>query len=128
MSLKLYRATGNGEYLTLAGVGIITEILLEAMQIAGADPNDVVLRFKDGSRGAHVDVMFPTPHTSLLEVVHIMDGEIRFMLKMPKSVDAKDEFYKLPLADPNVADKISDAIMIRAKKHRRTRIALSNYK
>ena len=125
MSLKLYRKTGNGSYLTLAGAGVITEILLEAMQIAGADPNDVVLRFTDGSRGAHVDVMFPTPHTALLELVHIVDGEIRFMLKMPHSVDAEDKYFELPLANPDVADKISDAIMVRAKKHRRTRIALS---
>ena len=122
MSLKLYRETGNGEYITLAGAGIIIELIHDAIQTVGADPNDVVLRFTDGNRGSSIDVMFPTPHTYLFKTTHIRNGEIRFELPSPSEMDEK---YNIPLANPDVASEIADAIRKRAKKHRKTRIALN---
>jgi hypothetical protein len=116
--------TGNGEYLTLAGAGIIIDLLHEAIKEVNVDPSEVVLRVKDGALGARVDVMYPTPHTFLFEGVEV-DGE-KLMFYLGKSQwHHNDNLMSLPLADPDIAKALAKAICERAKKHKKTREALN---
>ena len=116
--LNLYRETGHGEYLTLAGAGIMIDLIAQAILKVGADPNDVVLRVRDGRNGAAIDVMFPTPHTYLFDSVHIHEGNICFVLGNGWK---EENAYALPLANPDIVDKLVEAIQRRAKKHRKTK-------
>lgn len=129
MSLKLYRETGAGHYLTLAGAGIILQLTQEAILEAGADPSDVVIKVRDGSIGAVIDIMFPTPHTFLFDGVDIRhkDGAdfLTFVLGGNNSRTTEDKHYSLPLADPNIVQELVKAIHVRAKKHRKTKAALN---
>ena len=128
MSLKLYRETGKGGYLTLAGAGIIIQVIGDAAFEAGADPSDVVLKVRDGSMGAVIDIMFPTPHTFLFDGVHIdnRDGAdfLVFVLGGNNSRTREDQRYALPLANPNIVSELAEVIKVRAKQHRKTRAAL----
>jgi hypothetical protein len=126
MGLKLYQATGNGQFLTLAGVGIMIDFVHKAIEKVGADPNDVVLRLHDGSRGASVDIMFPTPHTFLFDSLHIDKGNLCFTIGGIRT-GMEENNYELPLANPSIVDELVNAILKRAKKHRKTKSAL-NYK
>ena len=121
--LKLTRETGNGEYLTLSGAGIMIDLIAQAIIKVGADPNDVVLRINDGSRGASINVMFPTPHTFLFDMVHISEGNLCFVLGGQWK---EENAYALPLADPDIVDKIVAVIKKRASKHRKTK-SMINY-
>jgi hypothetical protein len=128
MGLKLYRETGKGGYLTLAGAGIMLQVVREAILEAGADPSDVVLKVRDGSMGAVIDIMFPTPHTFLFDGLHIgnKDGAdfLAFVLGGNNSRTTEDKHYAIPLANPNIVQELVKAIQTRAKKHRKTRTAL----
>lgn len=121
--LKLSLETGNGEYHTLAGVGIISDILEQAMTEVGADSSDVVLRFRDGNLGARVDIMYPTPHTMLFEGVKIENGHLTFHLGRAKWL-AREPSHRVPLADPDIAKEIAKIIQEKAKTHKRLRKAL----
>lgn len=122
MALRLSRTTGCGEFLTLAGAGIIIDLISQAINQVRADPNDVVLRIHDGSRGATIDVMFPTPHTFLFDGVHINKGNICF-ISGGRSQENRE--YELPLANPDVVGELVKVIEIRAKTHRKTKAALN---
>lgn len=124
--LKLSLATKSGEFHTLAGVGIMVDLLHQAVEQVGADPSEVVLRFKDGSKGAEIDVMYPTPHTFLFSGVKIEDGHIVFNLGRTVWLSINNEQKKLPLADPNLPKMLGDMIKTRAKGHRKTKSALDS--
>lgn len=122
--LKLSRETGHGWYFTLTGVGITVELLKEAIQKAGANPNDVVLLFNHGTGGNYIDVMYPTPHTCLFSSFKLESELIKFC--MGKSTwDHKDK-REFPLADPNITSLVAGCIKERAKSHKATRQALNS--
>lgn len=125
MSLRLYSATGNGEFLTLAGARILMDIIEEAVLEAGANPSDVIVKIRDGHMGAVVDIMFPTPHTFLFDSVHISEGNMEFVLGNLNSRTTDEQRYSLPLANPNISSELAEIIKLRAKKHRKTRSALN---
>ena len=122
--LKLYRHSAKGEYLTLAGAGIIIDLIHQAIQEVGADPNDVVLRVKDGGQGAAIDVMYPTPHTFLFDMVHIEGENLLFVLGGGWSKE--ENAYSLPLANPGLVKELAEIILKRAKTHKKTRVAINS--
>lgn len=123
MNLLLYQETNKGKYLTLTGAGIIIDLLHRAIKQAGADPSQVVVRIHDGSLGATIDMMYPTPHTYLFERVQIYQGELTFYLGGAAN---NPELVKVPLANPDIVEEIVNIINIRAKNHRKTRSAIKN--
>lgn len=122
--LKLSRETGNGWYFTLPGVGIIVEIINEAIQKAGANPNDVVLKFTHGNNGNFIDIMYPTPHTYLLSSFRLEGELIKFSVGQDRW--SKFDRREFPVADPNIAASIANSIKDRAKSHKATRQALNS--
>ena len=125
MSLKLYRATGNGHFLTLACTRILMDIVEEAILEVGVNPSDVIIKIRDGHMGAVIDIMFPTPHTFLFDGLHIKDEHVRFVLGNNNTRTTEDQRYSIPIANPNVVDEIVKAIKMRAKNHRKTRSAIN---
>lgn len=123
--LQLYQETSKGSYLTLSGAGILIDLIHQAIIKVGANPNSVVIRIKDGSLGAVIDFMFPTPHTFLFDSVYIHEGEVRFYLGGGPAHTANERKMAISLANPKIVEELAETILKRAKKHRATKAAIN---
>jgi len=128
--IELVRETGMGEYYTLTGLGILVELIMDAVEISGANPADVFLKFQRS--GTVFDVTFPTPHTILFENCRIEDGKLKFNLGKASWNYKLREVVKnqkaLPLADPAFTKQLADCIIERSTTHRATKRALRKNK
>lgn len=123
--LQLYQETNKGSYLTLSGAGIIIDLVHQAILKVGANPNNVVIRVRDGSMGAVIDFMFPTPHTFLFDSVYISKGEVKFHLGGGPAYSSNERRMAIALANPKIIEELAKAIIKRSKKHRATKAAIN---
>jgi hypothetical protein len=120
--LELTRQTGNGTYYTLTGMGIIIELIKDAMETCGADPADVFIKFQKSVDA--FNVTFPTPHAIIFSHCQIKDGKFVFFIGKHNGWN-KDGYYReLYLADPNFVQQLGKYLSEKARAHKATKKAL----
>lgn len=98
--IELTRETGNGQYYTLTGMGILIELISEAINISGVGPADVFVRFQKSN--TRFDVMFPTPHTILFENCSIEEDKFDFRLGAWKWNSKTGTFNEVDIGNGNL--------------------------
>jgi hypothetical protein len=97
---------------------ILSETFLEAFKKAGIDPNEVAVAVSTGYvtyRGSRLSFRWPSPMSSLISEVHVEGEKLKFQARGRKYGYGHQEFEVIPLAVPDLIDRIAALIVERTK-------------
>lgn len=98
----------KGEYFSIAGLQFMSELISQAVQANGWDPTKVSFGL-DGD--SSVWIGYPSASTKIVTSVRVKDGHILYCPRVPAKGQYRWSTMQLPLADPNLAKNLGDALI-----------------
>lgn len=118
-------------YFSVTGLMFMSELVLEAITKAGLEPAKVTIRVGANTYAQHNDrlsIAYPSPRTSVVSHIRVVKNHLILARRGGKDIGAhsdkkgmwSDEWDltdAIPLADPELVNKLAEIIKISLPKH-----------